>query len=934
MWFIGLLAGLILGAVLFGFEGAVICGFLGWVVGLVLGPKNKTVAEAQAGKADRLSAIEQRLLAIEQRLAAVERRANKAGVSETSLESASQGVIADVRAIAPISTHVDSVQKPVQTGPDQVRGDEKSVAAGTIEPAIMTDQIARERPPGKSVPPSAPAKPNPIVAWFTGGNAIVRIGIVILFFGVAFLVKYAAEHALFPVELRLASAAAGAIAMLFVGWRVREKNPGFGLTLQGGAVGILYLTIFGAFRIWHFLPPGAAFALLVGIAVLSAFLAVRQDAMALAVAGSAGGFLAPILASTGGGSHVMLFSYYAVLNAGILAIAWHKAWRPLNLVGFVFTFAIGLLWGARFYRPELFESTEPFLVLFFLFYVVIAVLYALRQAPQLKHFVDGTLIFGTPLVGFGLQAALVRDFEYGLAISSLVLAAFYLLLAQLLYLRRRENLRLLVESFLALGVIFATLTIPLALDARWTSAFWALEGAAVLWAGLRQQRFLARLFGLLLQLIAGLAFVHGYGISSAPQAIVNSIFIGATLLSFAGLFVSRMLSRDPGAVTVFERGIAPLLFLWGVAWWLFAGLREIHRFIEHDYRFTIALVFFAATAIAFSWLHHRRQWREAAWPVRAFLPVMLLAGIFGAADHGHPFANFGWIVWPLAIAAHYAMLRKLDDEDESALASFLHAASLVALAALGAWEVHWLSGEYDLQHSAWSVTSLILFPGLLLLAASSNRMRSRWPVEQYPHAYLVHGALPMVIVLWLWTFYANLTHDGASLPLPYLPLINAIDLGHFFVLLVALKWVRRIGAEDSGVDFPLDRTLAAVAGSAAAFVWLNAILLRSIHHWADVPYRLDTMANSVLVQTALSIFWTVLALVLMFLATRNKLRAVWMTGAALMAVVVGKLFMVDLSHIAGIERIVSFIGVGVLMLVIGYFSPMPPALAENKDDRP
>ncbi|MBL3921596.1 DUF2339 domain-containing protein, partial [Bacteroides thetaiotaomicron] len=85
--------------------------------------------------------------------------------------------------------------------------------------------------------------------------------------------------------------------------------------------------------------------------------------------GSAGGFLAPVLLSTGQGNHVALFSYYALLNAGIFAIAWFKAWRPLNLLGFVFTFTIGSAWGVTAYRPALFASTEPFLILFFLMYV-------------------------------------------------------------------------------------------------------------------------------------------------------------------------------------------------------------------------------------------------------------------------------------------------------------------------------------------------------------------------------------------------------------------------------------------------------------------------------------------------------------------------------------------------------------------------------------
>ncbi len=924
MWFIGLIVGLFFGAVVWGFEGAIAGAVIGCITAIIFGPK-KNAAKTPA-QSDRLSLIEQRLSIMEKRLSAVERQ----GAATTATASASSPSAA-LQTKQPDS--IQSAPAPAELLRVQMSAADEAIAAPSPTPVDATPaqakvqpKLAVSRPPP---PPPAPAKPNPIVTWFTGGNTIVRVGVVILFLGMSFLVKYAADHALFPLPLRLAAAALGAIVMLFIGWRVREKNAGFGLTLQGGAVGILYLTIFGALRLWHLLPASLAFALLVAIAILSAILAIKQDAMALAVVGAAGGFLAPILTSTGSGNHVMLFSYYAVLNAGIFATAWYKAWRVLNVVGFVFTFAIGLLWGEKYYRPALFDSTEPFLILFFLFYVAIAVLYAYRQAPRLKHYVDGTLIFGTPLVGFGLQAALVKGFENSLAISSLVLAAFYLLLAQILYTRQRDNLRLLVESFLALGVIFATLAIPLALDDRWTSAFWALEGAAVLWAGVRQNRLLARLFGLLLQLIAGFAFVRGYDIAAAPYAIVNSIFIGAVLMAGAGLFTNRMLSRDVQTLSKFETAIALLFFLWGLAWWLFAGLREIDRFIMSEFRVNVALVFFTATVLLFGWLKRHRGWREAEWPVWAFLPVLALLAFIGAADHGHPFANFGWLVWPCALAAHFALLYKHQPQDEAqqthALFGVIHAASLVFLAALGAWEMHWLTGDYDLRRSAWSVASVILIPGLLLIAVSSARFSQRWPVASYAQSYLAGGAIPIVIALWLWTFYANVTHDGASLPLPYLPLLNAIDLAHMFILLAVMKWVLHVSRDDSEINLPLDRTLLYAAGGAALFVWLNAILLRSIHHWADVPYRIDTLSRSVLVQTALSIFWTLLALALMFTATRKRWRNVWMVGAALMAVVVGKLFLVDLSHMAGIERIVSFIGVGVLMLVIGYFSPLPPA---------
>ena len=153
-----------------------------------------------------------------------------------------------------------------------------------------------------------PSKPSPIdqaiasaKAWLLGGNTVARIGLLLLFIGVAFLLRYVAEHTQIPIEWRLTGVALGAIALLIVGWRMRAKRPGYAITLQGGAIGILYLTVFAALRLYNVLPPVPAFALLAALAVLSGILAVAQNARALAALGATGGFLAPILVSTGAG---------------------------------------------------------------------------------------------------------------------------------------------------------------------------------------------------------------------------------------------------------------------------------------------------------------------------------------------------------------------------------------------------------------------------------------------------------------------------------------------------------------------------------------------------------------------------------------------------------------------------------------------------------
>jgi uncharacterized membrane protein len=156
------------------------------------------------------------------------------------------------------------------------------------------------------------------------------------------------------------------------------------------------------------------------------------------------------------------------------------------------------------------------------------------------------------------------------------------------------------------------------------------------------------------------------------------------------------------------------------------------------------------------------------------------------------------------------------------------------------------------------------------------------------------------------------------------PLLNPLDISQFGGLLALAIWylrVRRMGI--SGAELPSTRTALVLLG-VVLFIALNGVLLRTLHHYADVPFRLDRMMSSTLVQASLSLFWSLLALGAMFSANRRGLRLLWFVGAVLLAVVIGKLALVDLSNTGTVERIVSFIGVGLFCVVIGYFAPVPP----------
>jgi uncharacterized membrane protein len=132
----------------------------------------------------------------------------------------------------------------------------------------------------------------------------------------------------------------------------------------------------------------------------------------------------------------------------------------------------------------------------------------------------------------------------------------------------------------------------------------------------------------------------------------------------------------------------------------------------------------------------------------------------------------------------------------------------------------------------------------------------------------------------------------------------------------------------------LVRGPAPVAGLAAvAFVAINTVWLRVAHHWGGVPWDAQALFDSFLVQAGYSILWTLIALVLMVGAHRRGLRAPWMLGAGLLGLTVLKLFVVDLSNRGGSERIVVFIAVGLLMLVVGWFAPLPPSRLQRHPPR-
>ena len=302
-----------------------------------------------------------------------------------------------------------------------------------------------------------------------------------------------------------------------------------------------------------------------------------------------------------------------------------------------------MFWGAHNYRPELFATVEPFVLIFFAMYLVIPILFATRQPPELKGLVDGTLVFGTPLSAAFMQAALVRDMPYGLAWSAGCAAALYAVLA--VSVLRREGMRLLGETYIALAMVFATMAIFFALDAYPTFALWTLEGAAIVWVGLRQRRLLARLFGIALQFAGAWLFLLHYAEYSLDNPWFNDFVLGCALIAAAGAITSWLMHKHREVLIEGGESAATVLLVWACGWWFAGGLHALHDGLPQADFHASALIFAAASFALAETVGGWLAWNSLRLITHAHLPALVLGMV--TIGSRHPLAGLGAVAWPL-----------------------------------------------------------------------------------------------------------------------------------------------------------------------------------------------------------------------------------------------------------------------------------------------
>jgi uncharacterized membrane protein len=310
-----------------------------------------------------------------------------------------------------------------------------------------------------------------------------------------------------------------------------------------------------------------------------------------------------------------------------------------------------------------------------------------------------------------------------------------------------------------------------------------------------------------------------------------------------------------------------------------------------------------------------------AWWLPAVSGIVALAY---ALSLTHPLAEYGAIGWLAWFAVQYGLLYAVDkhEHDGAPAKVILHAGACWLLILLTATEASWQLSQH--VGGVWPALPWGLAPAFALAILSRASPRPVWPIARHIHTYRFIAALPLAIACCVWILGINLTSDGDPVWLRYIPLLNALDVSVALCLVSLGVWWASLDAEQRTQLQLIDPRAVFALFAGLMFLWLNAALIRALHHTVDTPLTLHGIASSTLVQASLSIFWGVLGFAAMTFAARSKRRLAWIAGAVLMSVVVVKLFLVDLSNTGTIARIASFLSVGALLLVTGYLAPLPP----------
>jgi uncharacterized membrane protein len=569
------------------------------------------------------------------------------------------------------------------------------------------------------VPPPkiSPSMPPPSLESRLGAQVFNRIGIIAVLFGAALGLKLAIDnHWIGPVGRILIGLAAGAGIIV---WSERFRSKGFSAfsySMKAVGTGVLYLSLWAAFQLYHLLPAEAALGGMILVTAWNAYMAWAQDAELLAAYALAGGLATPLLLSTGGNHEIFLFTYLLAIDVATVLLVRIKPWQRLLLGAFPATVMYFIGWYSKFFSEPAFAVTTAFVGLFFLVFASVPLEFSTKEEsarpghPRSLGRVATEILLplgNAAFVSLALYSVLQdSDRHWFLPWLMVILAAVYLLITRL----PQEPVP--AAMHLSLAVVFLTIAIPLKASGHWITVAWLVEGVALLWVA-------ARVASAHAIVMAGTSLAN-------PSRLLRWLSAGSFVLGLGGLIAMPIWFGSGVVDSIFNRGVATALI--GVA--AFGGA---------------------------AWLALRaRSGDRAAWPAWsqfAFIAmaavdvVAMLLGLreIGSSRYGvqphTPFlsADFGMALICIAILAGlaYASLRIARSDEKAPLWGQLSGGTVIAinLVALltgvreieALWPASMSNPDAQLQQ-ALAVSAFLMIYGAILLAIGFWRRTAfiRW----------------------------------------------------------------------------------------------------------------------------------------------------------------------------------------------------------------
>jgi uncharacterized membrane protein len=374
-------------------------------------------------------------------------------------------------------------------------------------PTAHATSPAQKAAPVRAIPPlsMAPSAAG-IPPESDGGNfeAMVAgrwlnyVGILALLFAVTFFLKYAFDNNWVGPRGRVGIGLLMGSALY--PWSQRLLNRGYKYFSEGIAglgAAVLYLSLWAGWHYYAIFPQSTAFALMIVVTALTVIVAVGRDSERIAFLALVGGLITPMLVSTGENHEVALFTYLTILGVGVLGIAWVRNWKSLPPAQFAATLVYFWGWYSEFYRNDELTTTIFFATVFFVLFAALPLVRSWREG-ELPGLEAAIVLINSLAYLVALRVMLWPQDRWALTAAVLLLAAVHLGAERVLPEKHGGELRVARILYAGLALTFVTLAIPIRLDGRWITIAWAVEGAVLIWSGLRVRFAAMRWAGLVM----------------------------------------------------------------------------------------------------------------------------------------------------------------------------------------------------------------------------------------------------------------------------------------------------------------------------------------------------------------------------------------------------------------------------------------------------